>query len=93
MEKHRWMGMETLSGSIMNSSWRFSSVESRRHGHISMGGISRAQLCQPQSRAEQRSVLTPDVSAGSRWWERRGRLSRSQHVHVVVLLDRLCRFW
>lgn len=45
--------METLSGSIMNSSWRFSSVESRRHGHISMGGISRAQLCQPQSRAEE----------------------------------------
>lgn len=38
--------------------------------------------------AEHRSLLSQDVSAGSWWWERGGRLSRSQHIQVVVMLDR-----
>lgn len=27
------------------------------------------------------------------WWERRGRLCKSRHIHLIMLLDRLHRFW
>lgn len=68
---------KTLSGSLMNSSWRFSSVENRRHGHmsiwrhghISMRGSSELSWSTCDSPwAEQRSLLSPDVSAGPWWW-------------------------
>lgn len=56
-------------------------------------GSAGAPVAAPeQSRAEKRNLLSWGICRVM-GWERRGRLSRSQHIQVVVLLDRLHRFW